>query len=301
MEIIPLYIGLGLLAGLCWAVSTTIMKSFLTNRVDSPLKLSFFVFGISTFISLFLILTGKISVPKAQVLIVIISAGVTYFLAGFLFLSALKRTEASRLSAVIRLQTLFALILATIFLGEVFSPGKYVGITMILAGTIAVSKKKKDSVLVPDKPFWITVAAAFLFGAHLVILKHATGSTSYWNVFFWSRLGAFGLSGLVIASPVINYSVLETLKLFYAEKGERAALGEFFNSLGVLVSTAAVSLGPASLVAAAGSTQPLFVLVISGILGLLDAKSFTEDLSPKKLVLKIISALLIIVGIYLIS
>ena len=79
------------------------------------------------------------------------------------------------------------------------------------------------------------------------------------------------------------------------------AASEVINLAGSLAQRYALVLAPLSLVQAVGGTAPLFVFLFGVALALLSPRLAKEDLSPSSLLIKAVSAVLVVVGVSLLG
>ncbi len=304
MVLISDFILFAILASVFWAVSLVIKKDVISNRIDSSVTVAL-IAGVTSFlVSLSLLLTGNIAFPSLYLFGVLVFSGVLYMGGVLGLFEAMKIGEVSRLSSMTKLSSVFTLVLATIFLNEYFTLQKYAGITMIIGGAVMVSSEdfgREFFDLKANRAFWTMFVSMFSIGASWVVMKYATELSSYWNVFFWSRLGVAMTALLVLLYPPVRSPVFGVIRNFRVKRPDFIAVAEVANTSGVFLNTLALSLGPVSLVAAASSTTPLFVLSIVILLTLIKKKSFRDDIGRKPFLMKISAATMVVIGIYLIS
>lgn len=128
-----------ILAAICWAIVNIVDKYILTKWVRQPIipviilgvvgliasAIVYFIYGFS-YLSYFNILLALV-------------AGIFYILMSIFYFKAVKIEEVSRVSPLFYLSPLFILIFAAIFLGEIFTPLKYLGISLLTVGAILIT------------------------------------------------------------------------------------------------------------------------------------------------------------------
>lgn len=226
------------------------------------------------------------------------------FLAGFLghvsiiiFFRAAKSEEISRIIPLFYLEPLFILVIAAIFLGEIFTPIKYLGILMLVFGAVLISLKNFKKIRF-GKSFWLMILSAIILSIVAVLIKYLLGYADFWTIFAYSR---FGVIFALIPVLYLSYqNLLNTLKLHGKKVLVVMSLSETLSIAAMLLSIAAVSIGYVTLVTALGSVQPSIVLLFSIILSIVYPKVFEEELKKSIITQKIIAVLFIFIGAILI-
>ena len=301
---VPWFIILAVLAAFFLSLSNIIDKAVLTDFVTDPLVVTFFTSVFGTLFSLFLIPTGLVKVPSLFVGAISFLLGVLYILPLYLYMKGLQMEEASRAIPIFSLVPVFVAILGAFFLNEVFNLTTYAGIILAVTGSVMVSSKRfglEFFNIKANKAFWTIIGSTVLFAVYSVGTKWVLSYDSFWNIFFWSRIGTMLPTLLVLAYRPVRLQIIGYLQSIKESKLEFLGVSEFWNNLAVLTQTAALSLGPAALVETAYSTQSIFVLLLVLALGKFSNKNLGDDLSRKALAIKFISSIMIITGIYLIS
>jgi len=289
-----------IIAVLIWSVVNIVDKHVLTKHVKSPF-LPLMILGIigiiaSVFVYFFL---GFKSLSSINILLALL-AGVFYALMSFLYYEAVQLEEISRIIPLFNLSMIFTLVIATIFLNEVFTLIKYVGIFLLFIGSILVSIKK-ITIIKFGKAFWLLVLSSFFLSFNQVITKYLLGFTDYWTVFSWTRIGVF-----IFLIPLFVIYLPKISELITPKKSAGKIIGiisanEFVNIFGVISFTIAASYGFISLVNALTSTQPLVVLIIAVLLSIFYPKIIKEEIDKSTLIQKTIAIICIIIGVILIS
>lgn len=296
------WLTLSLVATALWAASNTIDKVVLSEYIERPI----FCVAISGFLGLMLAIIVSLSfhvqivVPLLFILCLI--EGAIYISALLFYFKALSIEEVTRITPVLQTIPLFTLFLSSIFLNEILRSIQYVGIAFIVIGAFLVSfKKRGNGILKFNKAFWLTLLSCLLFGISWVLSKYILNSISYWNLFFWSRIGGFlAVSCLLFVVP--SYRKL-TYHLKEIPKKSFGLLGgsEIINLIALFVATIALSKGKASIVSTITSSQPLFVLLYAFLLTHYLPKTFKIEVEKTTLGVKLVASILIIVGFFLIG
>lgn len=119
---------LTILAVFIFTVTTIIDKFLLTKWIKNPIIPPLFFGPLGLLTSFIIYLFYGFSYLGGMNIVLALIAGVIYMFGEFLYYKAVKLEEISRVIPLVYLSPLFVLILAAIFLGEIFTPLKYLGI-----------------------------------------------------------------------------------------------------------------------------------------------------------------------------
>ena len=287
-----------------WAASTHVDKFLLEKyfRNASPAVLLVFTALIGLvmlpFIALF---QHQVLTPGFGAAAAVICSGALYMLGMYFYLKALQGEEASVVAPFFQASPLFAYVLALLFLDETLTLRQLAGGGLIVLGGALVSFEFGARHRFRLRLLLLMLAAALALAVSSVIFKGFAEDTSFWTTAFWSYLGeaAFGLAVLLL--PAMR---MEFFGLFRRHPG--AVLGinaanELINLGGNLGARYALLLAPLSLVQAISGTTTLFVFGFGVLLTLFLPQLGREDLSWRNLLQKGGSALLIAVGVALVS
>jgi drug/metabolite transporter (DMT)-like permease len=191
---------------------------------------------------------------------------------------------------------LFVLILAAIFLGEFFTPLKYIGILLLIIGAVLISSKGLKFSL--GKAFWLMIASALCISASSVITKYLLGFSDFWTIFAYTRIGA----GICLI-PVLYFG-LSHMRSDVKVHGRRVigsiCLSDILTVVGSLLTTFAISVGSVTLVNALASVQPFFVLAFAVALSIFYPKILKEEIGRSAVALKLIAIAMMFAGVILI-
>lgn len=289
---------LSILSALCWSVVNIIDKYVLNKWIREPFVV--------------LIIIGIIG---------LIAGGGVYFIYGFqplsyfniflalvtgilhlgsyvFYFKALKIEEVSRVVPLFYLSPLFILFLATIFLGEVFTPLKYLGIILLVIGAILISSKNILKISFSKSFYWM-ILSAFILSINSVLIKYLLNFADYWTIFAYERIG------IVIGAIPIIYLYLPELLTTIKRHGKKVvttlSATEVLNLLAVLLITIATSVGYVTLVNALASVQPFFVLFLTVILSIFYPSILKEEIKKSIVFSKLLAVVLMFVGAILIT
>ena len=281
---------------ICAAVNVT-DKYILSKLVTRPV-VPVIITGTIGFIGSLIIFAVHGIEPLSAKNIVLAFAGAGFQLAMiFLYFNAVKLEEISKIVPLFYMMPFFTLLIAGVFLGEIFTPAKYLGIALLVSGAILISLKKPFAISF-GRAFWFVILGAFFLAISQVIVKYLLGFASFWTIFAYTRTFVF-----VMLIPVILPN-RRHFKELYKEKGIAPAgiisLNESLAVVGILLFTTAMSKGPVTLVAALSSIQPFFVLLFAIFLSLVYPNILTEETNKSAIFLKAISIIIMFAGAILI-
>jgi transporter family protein len=289
------WILFSLLAALTWAVVDTIDKHVLTKwtkRPAVPLMLLGIV-GVIAAIAVYLF-RGFQQLSAANIMLSFL-AGILYFAAMLFYFRAVKLEEISRVVPLFNLTHFFVLVLAAVFLGEIFTPLKYVGVFLLIIGAVLISMKQH---LALGKSFWLMILTSLCLAFNSIISKYVLNFADFWTVFSYSRIGT-----LFILVPLFCFYARD-LKEVRQKHGAKVifyiTLNESLSLAGVFFITIAASIGFITLVQALSAVQPFFVLLFAVILSIFFPKFLKEKISRPVLLLKFIATVMIFAGAVLI-
>jgi drug/metabolite transporter (DMT)-like permease len=288
-----------LMAPFLWAVGSVVVKFMRLRHVKSPLGYIVFI-APTAFLSLLLLFFEPfVNAGLKNALLILLSgifAGVGYYL----FIYALHEEEVSRATTLYGVTPLFVLLLATIFLNEILSPKDYVAFFLILAGTFLISAKNSGSGLRLRKGFFIIMLSSFAWAIHNVLLKIAS-SANFPTMMIWREAGFLLLVfGFLVFSKGARIKAKETAIEIGAMKGSFVYLAEILGMGGMVFAYLAIQRAPVSLVTLVEGFQSLFIIFLATIISMLFPDMLKEKIDKKTVSIKIVSAVLMLAGLYLI-
>jgi len=286
------------LAAFTWAIVNVVNK-FVISKWARNLNILVVSFGVVSLLSsiFFFALRGFTTLSAINTLIAI-ATGVLYFLTVFFYYKALEIEEVSRVIPLYNLTPLFVLLFAGIFLEEVFTLTKYVGIFLIVAGALFVSSKEFKRIRF-GRAFRLMVLATIISATVHVLTKYLLNFSDFWTIFAYIRIGTF-----LIGFPILFFRY-DDISRVVRQQGKKVvgliSFNNVLNLLGVLFFTIAVSKGFVSLVNALSSVQPLFVLLFTVILTLVYPHILKEKVDKVTIVKKTLAIVLMLTGAVLIT
>lgn len=240
-----------------------------------------------------------------------ILSGFIYVPAVYLYLRSLDgEVEISRLAPLMEISPIVTLLLAVSlplqFGGEGITLLNTIGIILIVGATMLVSPSVSDIddiTVGTSKPFQFIILLSVLFGVFAVLTSYAIGSesASVWWVYFWARIAGIVPTAILIYKLDILSRFKASFRDFTETNTHIVGFNEGINYIGVALVTWAFSQARSPLVDAASSTSPLWVLLVAVTLSKFDMYTFDEEMTNSEEQLKFISAVVIVIGVYLIT
>jgi uncharacterized membrane protein len=229
-------------------------------------------------------------------------SGILYFSGMLLYLKSLQGEEASVVAPFFQAGPLFGYVLAYLVLGEVLTPRQMAGGALIIVGALFVSLRFGQNA----KRFKAGLAArmltcAFIMALSGLIFKAFALRVEFWTTIFWMFVGEaiFGVALLLIPSFRREFMLL--LRTNTAALLSINGANEVINLGGSLGNRYALLFAPLSIVQAISSTTALFVFAFGVLLSIFFPKLSREDLSARELVQKGVAAVLVAIGVALVT
>lgn len=292
------WILFSILAALTWAIVDIVDKFTVSKWTKKP-AVPVIILGLVSLIIGFLTYVFRGFPPLSQLNISLaFVAGIFYVLVSFFYFKSVKIEEISRVVPLLYITPLFVAPLAAIFLGEMFTLIKYLGIALILIGAILITSKTFFKISL-GKAFWLMVLASLAMSLNVIITKYLLNFADFWTIFSYIRMGAiFAL----IPIFYFNFSdFISTIKQSGGKIMTIVSLNQSLNFLGVLFITIAMSIGYATLVDTLSSIQPFFVLIFVIFLTYFFPKIIKEEITKTSILFKLIAITLMFVGVFLIT
>jgi uncharacterized membrane protein len=229
-------------------------------------------------------------------------SGVLYFSGMLLYLKSLQGEEASVVAPFFQAGPLFGYVLAYLMLGEVLTSRQMIGGALIILGTLFVSLRLgKNAKRFKARLAIQMLSCGFIMALSGLIFKAFALRVEFWTTIFWMFVGEaiFGVALLLITPYRREFMAL--LRKNTAALLSINGANEVINMSGSLGNRYALLFAPLSIVQAIGSTTALFVFAFGVLLSLFFPGLSRENLSARELAQKGVAALLVAVGVALVT
>jgi drug/metabolite transporter (DMT)-like permease len=287
-----------LLAPAFWALNNVFIKFLITNKYKSYFPMIFTVILMDSIFAVTIAALTSISIIFPYSILALL-IGLMPLTAFWFYLNALIKEEVTRITTLFQLIPVFVALISPVFLNEILSAQKYVGIALIVIASILISYKKSatksfSSALKFMIPFGIIIAT------YTVLDKILLGYLDFPSVFFWNTTGTFTGALFLLSLPKLRQELTRTLSTVGKKGVFTTFIGESLYVSGTICSLISLSLIDAPLASAFFALQPLFVFFYMLLLSLFLPKILNESKTKRTLLLKISAIVLTFVGTWLV-
>jgi len=233
--------------------------------------------------------------------LIALAAGLMSCAGYFLYAIAMRKEEASRISALTSLSPAFVVVLAVFLVNEIFSAKSYIGIFLMILGAVLISYKG-DHVkkIIPISLILILIATNFSYSLDQVFSKISLDGMSFWPFLMVFMCGRF-------VAVIPGFAITSARRRFFSEirKLKRnfvltLAAGSISWTIAIIFFFYAASLGPITLVSTINIMSPLFTLAFATLVSKYLPRILEEEIDRRTLSLKLFAVLLMFLGTYLI-
>ena len=300
------WIILAFLAPFFWACANYVDKFVISKYIKQESGVGSLVIftGLTGFImAIGIILLGH------NVVLISISSILWIMLAGALlvasfipYLYALQIEDSSVVVPLYQLIPLFTYVLALIFLKETLTAQQIIAGIFVIIGAILLSANPSNKYKLNIKVLGLMILAALAIAINSIMFKYlALENLNPWATGFWEYMGT-GIFSICLWFFIKNYRVqfnsLVKNKNGFLIAGLNIG-GEVLNLSAKLMMAFATLSAPIALVWIINGTQPFIILAMGWIMTIFIPHIIKEKITRKYLVQRVISMLVMFVGIYL--
>jgi len=287
-----------LIAPIFWALVNVIDK-FLVSKIFS--KWYFFglwmgIIAIPISVAIFLFFNPLLIFPYS---VISLFSGLMWGVFYFIYGKVLVDEEVSRATSLTFIAPLIVSILAGIFLKEVFTIPKYIGIILLVASGLLISHKKEKGRIFFIQSLKLILVMILIMSTTQVMDKFVSGKIGYWGLYFWNSIGIFLATAPFFIAKKIRTAFVNSLKQTWRKSLLNLGVAEVFAIIASLSYYIAVFLGPVSMVSALGSLQPSFVFVYIIFLSIFIPKFLKEEVNRYSILMKSVAIVFVILGTWL--
>ena len=289
---------LALSPGLVWSIINVAHKVLASKLINKPrlMMMNYVILMLIVSLCLIFFSTGLI---YGQELWLICAAGIVNSFGVWIYLTAMQKYEPSRVVPLFAIGAVIIIISSALILGEVFNFITYVGIGVILLGSVVLSIKKTFFSAFSSKLLWVMTLSGLCFAFSAIVIKHLLGTYSVIQVF--SSIGIIEGSAAMIIALSFFKDIRKTLSQIKKRYILYNSLTELVSISGSFLYTIAISVWYLSIVETLASLQFLFVFIWSLIISRFMPSLYVEELNRRVIFQKFVAIVLIIFGVYLIS
>jgi len=288
-----------LLSTSMFAVCNVIDKFNLTKKIKNPYSYNILGLSLNIFPVLFLIFYLNLNFDFSSLLSILY--GFAFAFLYILYNKAMTKEEASRVISISRISPIFVLTMSFIFLHEVLSYQKYLGIIFLVSSAILISYKKTKKKFSLSTGIILVLFYALGLATMGIIAKYNLSNIEYWAFYFWNLVGNI-LGGLfLILIPSLRKNLISEVSRIDIKTWLSVLSSDIFSWAGYIFYFIALSISFVSLLSAVFSFQPLIVFIITLILTIRRPKILKEEINRKSLLFKSLAFVFVIIGSYLIA
>ena len=293
-----------LISSACLGLIHVVDKIVLHRYIKTPLSIILLIGLVDLIVGIAMLCFSRI--PNGTTITTNMSAlasGACIAFAVILLQRTLYTQEVSRVVPITQSSPIFTALLSLLILNENIYTTQWIGITATVLGSILITLKldSNTSRIFLHKSFYPLMFSAFMFGAASVAGKVAVEQLP---VLYTQGLRnvTFGLILLFYASRSEVFTEVRGLIHKRSPALILVMVNQFVTAqIGSIMLLWALSLGPASLVTAVSASRALFAFMYSICLTAIWSSLLGEDKSTDSVLIKLLSTVLIVVGIAAIS
>lgn len=290
------WIYLALLAQLINAFVVLLDKFLLTSKsVTRPLAYVFFV-GLLSGVVLFMLPFKVVLFPTTKIIWLSLTTGAAFTFSIYFLYNALLSVDASDVApAVGAVSALATLFFSFLFLGGRLMGNFLLGFIFLVAGTALMSYFRFNR-----RVIGFVLLAGVFFALSAVTVKMLFNLTSFWNGFFWSRLGNMVVVLPLLLRPSCRQDFWHNATVSSPKTKFFVLASKFLAGLAFLLILISIRLGNITLVNAVAGTQFVFLLIFALLFTKKFPHYFYETIHQHTAILqKALATLLVVAGYFL--
>lgn len=299
---------IALIGPILWATVNHIDKYLLSDRFEGSNIGALMIFsslqcGVLVLPILYLINQNVFDISLQNIIFLIV-IGVLSIFAILPYMYALDEEEASVVIPLFQLIPIWGYFFSFVILGETLNWVQVIGCLFIILGSIIITIEEDldEKIKFKKRVIWLMLTSTILFAIYETLFKFVAIDYGLIISSFWEYVGAL-IVGILFYIFIKNYRE-SFLRLLRTQGKKIISLNigsESLTIIGNIATNFALIIAPVALVLTVSGVQPLFVFLIGIFLTTFFPRIYTERLSRKHVIQKVISILVIIVGSILIS
>lgn len=272
-----------------------------------PRAFTFFV-GVLNILVIFLIPFVGLQIPSNYTMVWIILDAIIYVFGIYGMFSALEKFDVSRvIPAIGATQPIFIFALTWLFWGkQPFSFQQILAFLLLLFGTILVSLNRKGD-LFNKESIKISLVTALLFSLDFVFSKFVyldmpSTTQGFLQGFIWIRIASTAVAILFLLNPDFYKDVFSKRKKTKPQTGLLFIIFQAVGGTATVLQSIAIALAPIAYLAiinALRGTQYVFLFIFTVICTIFMPRVLKEDISKGIIIQKVVSILIIGLGLIL--
>jgi drug/metabolite transporter (DMT)-like permease len=294
------WFAFALLAPAFWGLNNIFYKFLMTKKFQGYYSMIVYINFIDMVFAGIVCAVSPISLQLPYAVFAMLVGVIPVFTFWF-YSKALQVEEISRITPMFQFIPIFVVVLSMVFLGEILSAQKYLGIALIVATSLLVAYRKSENGGVLSSAFKWMLPYCVIISVYNVFSKYLLAYLDSWSVYFWMMVGSFFAVLVMLGFSRPRKEFSETVKRDGKRTFVSALTCEGLYFLGTICSLFAMSGGYVSIVTALSGLQYFFVFLFMVALSLFAPQFLEEEIHRKAVVLKAGSGLLLFIGTWILT
>lgn len=285
-------------AGLFFALRNTLNKYVISNRMR-PVSwyYLYMILGLIAFPIISWLISPPVLPSASSMLLITISAAAA-FVGSLIFIYALESGDVTTAMPILSTRPMFVLILSFVFLQEFYGFGLVLWVLMIVVGAILASFSESVGLkkILRSRNLGIFLFVTILYSIMGIASKPVLQEITSYNYLGWWNLVQIPM--LLVFTPfVFKKTEKEDFKKNWKKTMPYAIVEIAFLYLSTVAMFYSIKFS-ASLTESLAATQGMFTVVIGFVLSFVNPKLLAEKHTKKIYLLRLVGALLILIGVY---
>jgi len=283
---------------LLWSVAAIILKYIRVNYIKSTLGYLILTNPVCL-LGLVLLAFGRFHLPSIKIILLIVAVGIIGVTAYWLYIIVIQKEELSRVITLYNATPIVTLILATVFLKEVLTIKDYLAFPLVIIGSVLISVRRTKKRYIFFSGTMLIIASIVLYAIQNLLLK-SIAEVDFVSMMIIRWFSISLILGIVfLTSKKMRDKTKENFRQLDKKNIMLMYTAEALGMIGLVFSYLAIQKGLVSLVTLIQGSESLFVIIVTAIISVFMPYILKEETSIKTIILKILSALLIIGGLCL--
>lgn len=289
-----------LLSPAFWGLNNVFYKFLMTKKFQGYYSMVIYLNFVDLIFAAFVYATTSISFQYPYAVLAML-VGMISPLAFWFYSKALMVEEISRITPLFQFIPIFVVLLSVVFLNEILSAQKYLGIALIVLTSLLISYRKSENGGSLSAAFRLMVPFAVIIAVYTVLNKYLLGYMDPWSVFFWMMIGSFLLVLVMMAFGKPREAFVQTAKDTGTKTFFVTVACEGLYVAGTICALLAMSTGYVSLVSTLAGLQNFFVFIFMLLLSLFVPNVLKEETTKSVVAIKSVAVALMFVGTWLLA
>ncbi len=278
-------------------------KHIVSNTKLKPISYTFYS-GIFQILYVLIIPITGFEIPEFKYVILGVFDGALFILSLLIFYKALRIGEASRVVPTVGVAIpIFTASLAYIILGEQLTHWQFISFVFLVLGGVLMSSKFSKGKMIAIKGVLVAIFAGFLFALYYSLMKLMYLRVGFLDGFLLIQIGGFIGSAFLLLSDAHRKEIFDIPSTIGKGTTKLMLPAKLIAAFSALILNYAISIegSKITVINALQAVQYGFLLLLAVVLSKKIPSLFHEQLSKNIITQKIISIVLISVGLYFLT